>query len=310
MILWDLQVAMCKGGGTYLGKPLFSPHEIRDLEYDAIVVATIHAEEVRQVCMEVGIDMSKVIFVMNHHDFVDYNQDYEFIERILGHDFCVRIKSRDHVIVGVDTGTSLCLQDMHSLLEKDVDYVRYQTFQLVVEEIRKRNLPGSVAEAGVFRGDFAQYINCAFPGKHLYLFDSFEGFAKQESEQEKSNKQTTTAMIEAHKNASIEVVMSKMINREMADIRKGFIPETFAGLEEETYCFVSLDVDFGESILAGLRYFYPRLVSGGYIFVHDYHNGKLLSGVGNAVAKYEQEIGSSLAKVPLCDINGTLVITK
>ena len=71
---------------------------------------------------------------------------------------------------------------------------------------------------------------------------------------------------------------------------------------------MSIDVDLEDSIYEGLRYFYPRLETGGYIFVHDY-NG-ILAGVSTGIEKYEKEIKSSLHKFPICDNNGTLVITK
>ena len=45
---------------------------------------------------------------------------------------------------------------------QESDYVRIKCFELAVKEIRKRNVRGSVAEVGVFRGEFAQYINHAF----------------------------------------------------------------------------------------------------------------------------------------------------
>ena len=92
-------------------------------------------------------------------------------------------------------------------------------------------------------------------------------------------------------------------------IRKGLFPKTLAGLENEKYAFVSIDVDLKESILAGLQYFYPRLNKGGYIFLHDYNN-YFLDGVKEAVRIYENEIGMRLMKVPYADEGGTLVICK
>ena len=71
---------------------------------------------------------------------------------------------------------------------------------------------------------------------------------------------------------------------------------------------VSLDVDLEESTLAGLRYFYPRLTAGGYLLLHDCLS-PALPGVRAALRRYEQETGSRLHKVPLCDINGTVVIS-
>ena len=71
---------------------------------------------------------------------------------------------------------------------------------------------------------------------------------------------------------------------------------------------MSIDVDFEKSIYDCMDYFYPRMQGGGYIFVHDYNSS--LAGVKKAVKEYEEKLGQALHIVPLCDANGTLVITK
>ena len=86
----------------------------------------------------------------------------------------------------------------------------------------------------------------------------------------------------------------------------GVFPASLGGLEER-FCLVSLDVDLEESTLAGLRYFVPRLSPGGYLLLHDWHTPRL-AGVERALARYEAERGAPLHAVPLCDINGSLVI--
>lgn len=90
------------------------------------------------------------------------------------------------------------------------------------------------------------------------------------------------------------------------DTFKSFNWEEF---EEERFAFVSVDVDFEGSILESLRYFYPRLNSGGAIFLHGYNNSGL-KGVKTAVRRYEKELNVFLAKVPIADEGGTLVIMK
>jgi hypothetical protein len=90
-------------------------------------------------------------------------------------------------------------------------------------------------------------------------------------------------------------------------VKAGLFPESLNGLED-SFAFVSLDCDFEKPILDGLAYFYPRLSTGGYIFIHDYNSR--LGGVRNAVRKFEVESGQRLCKVPIIDNNGTLVITK
>lgn len=189
----------------------------------------------------------------------------------------------------------------------ETDYVRIKCFELAVKEIRKRNITGAVAEVGVFRGEFAQFINFAFPDKKCYLFDTFDGFNANEALNEVKNGNCTNAFIEAYKQTNIGVVLDRMRYIDNIIIKQGFFPESLEDLEEE-FAFVSLDVDFEKSIYEGLKYFYPRLSTGGYIFVHDYNSSLL--GVERAVDRFEKEIGISLCKMPLCDANGTLIITK
>ena len=92
-------------------------------------------------------------------------------------------------------------------------------------------------------------------------------------------------------------------------ICKGFFPDTTRDLKETKFAFVSIDVDFEQSIYEGLKFFYPRLNDGGMIFVHDYNN-RYLEGVKVAVHRYENEIGIKLKKVPLADEGGTVIVVK
>ncbi len=182
-----------------------------------------------------------------------------------------------------------------------------KAFELCVKEIRKRNILGSVAEAGVFRGEFAQYINTAFADRTLYLFDTFDGFNAQEALEEVKKGNCTESFVQAYKQTNISAVLEKMTYLDKIVIKQGLFPSSLNGLEDN-FAFVSLDMDFEESIYEGIKYFYPRLNKGGYIFVHDYNSDLL--GVERAIDHYEKESGIIICKVPLCDANGTLVITK
>ena len=91
---------------------------------------------------------------------------------------------------------------------------------------------------------------------------------------------------------------------------KGLFPQSVTQTAmEEIYAFVSIDVDFEESVYAGLEFFYPRLAENGVIYLHDY-NSAFLSGVKAAVERYEEELGGRMKKIPLADRAGTLVIVK
>lgn len=78
-----------------------------------------------------------------------------------------------------------------------------------------------------------------------------------------------------------------MVNPERCIIKKGFFPETAEGIDE-TFIFVSLDMDLYQPMLEGLRYFYPRMEKGGVILCHDYYS-TTLSGVRQAFSDFEKE---------------------
>jgi O-methyltransferase len=151
--------------------------------------------------------------------------------------------------------------------------------------IYENHIDGEVAELGVFQGDFAKHINTLFPDRTLYLFDTFEGFSEMDIEKEKEI--GTKRVLERSYNysgTSVELVMSKMKNPEKCVIRKGFFPKTAEGIESD-FALVSLDADLYQPMLEGLKYFYPRVVKGGYIFVHDFFTDTF-TGTKEAVMEY------------------------
>lgn len=290
---------------SFMGKRVFAPVEMEDREYDAILVITIHAKEIYDQSKELQLDLDKMIFVYNNYVAMDINTNYTLAEKIFGKVYSDVIRNR-YLLVRKNEVAEMAGRVL-SAGYSEMDYVRIKTFELVTEEIRQKNLQGAVAEVGVFRGEFAQYINASFPDKKCYLFDTFEGFAQDEAQDEVKRGHATDAIVEAYKDTNVKLVMDKMKHPEMVEIRKGLFPDSLNGLEDQ-FAFVSIDVDFEKSIYDCMDYFYPRMLGGGYIFVHDYNSS--LAGVKKAVKEYEERSGQVLHRVPLCDANGTLVITK
>jgi hypothetical protein len=60
------------------------------------------------------------------------------------------------------------------------DIVRHEVLKLVIAEIYRREVPGCVAELGVYKGDFAKRNNIHFPDRKLFLFDTFDGFDERD----------------------------------------------------------------------------------------------------------------------------------
>lgn len=130
------------------------------------------------------------------------------------------------------------------------------------------HLAGDFAECGVYKGGTALLLARILGNdvnKKLYLFDSFKGLPKVDQEKDPwfSEGQYCAESVEA-----VEELLSDF--RRMIDIRCGWIPETFSGLEDCRYAFAHLDVDLYQSTLDCCRYFYPRLVAGGVLLFDEY----------------------------------------
>lgn len=301
-----------KSDDFFAKKPLFKPDEVKKLEYDAILVSTIFAEEIAQTCLKYEIDLNKVIFVYGNVKSEDMNLDYKFIEKILGSKYAAFIKNRYHQIRDIDIDINAKKKDFDISDFSDKkpyrsDYIRVKTFELLVDEIRRGCIEGQVAELGVFQGEFAQFINAAFPDRKLYLFDTFEGFDEKELYLEWGNEYGIFAEQDTHKNTSVQIVMNRMKYQDNIIIKKGLFPHSLDGLDEK-FAFVSLDCDYEESLYQGLEYFYPRLEKGGYIMMHDYNN--FLTCAKKAIKRYEDGQRIKIPKVPIPDAQGSLILSK
>ncbi|TDF93505.1 TylF/MycF/NovP-related O-methyltransferase [Paenibacillus piri] len=221
----------------------------------------------------------------------------------------------DYIIISNIHGTIIRKQlqeELNIQPEKIIDYfnnlwmdTRVATLRLVANEIYDNSISGSVAEFGVFKGEFAKYINEAFPDRKLYLFDTFSGFDERDVAVDIENNFSNSTVGEFNY-SNVESVLEKMIHRDNCIVRKGYFPETANGLDDQ-FAFVNIDVDLYSPIYEGLKYFFPRMTEGGYIFVHDY-NSVRFEGVKHAVKKFCNETNAKL--LPLSDLCGSVVIIK
>ena len=202
------------------------------------------------------------------------------------------------------TGTLQFLQRDREIDHNYFDYIRLSTLELISFEIKKRNLEGNVAELGVYKGKFARFINRFFPERKLYLFDTFEGFDNRDITSEKS--QNFSSGAQDFSATSIAAVLKRMPFPDKCIPVKGFFPESTKGIEDN-FVLVSLDADLYQPIYAGLNFFYPRLVSGGYILIHDFNNDNY-KGSRKAVEQFCSE--QNINFVPLPDSGGTAIISK
>lgn len=178
------------------------------------------------------------------------------------------------------------------------------------EFVYEKGLHGSVAECGVFKGEFAKYINEFFPDRKCYLFDSFEGFQEADISADKTHSAYSDFFetILDFSDTALKHVMYKMPNPNQIIVKKGYVPETLEGINDE-FCFVNLDMDLYQPMLEAIRFFYPKMVNGGAMLLHDYYSGHILPGVKDAVNQYEKETGKYLYKIP-SEASSSLIIMK
>lgn len=189
-------------------------------------------------------------------------------------------------------------------LEPNLDYVRTSTLELCAHEIKLKKMEGNIAEVGVYKGNFAMKLNMLFPDKDLYLFDTFEGFDSKDVKLEKEKKYSTGE--QDFSDTSVDYVLNKMPNRNKCIAKKGFFPDTAQNISDK-FCFVSLDPDLYQPIYDGLEFFFPKLVKGGYIFIHDFNN-EGYRGARQAVEDFCNKYGIGFTPIP--DNSGTAIITK
>ena len=281
-------------GDTFLERPVLLPEQLPLERCELLIVTARHADAISRRCTELGIPPEKCLFLKNNMVLADRNAACIHAREVLGEELLKRLLPRHRIVP-----TPAQLADSR-LPEQELsnDYVRLATLELLCRRLAE--VPGAAAELGVYRGFFARCINLSLPERRLYLFDSFEGFAEEAEAAE--------AFHAAHRNTAIDKVLAMMPYPESITVKPGFFPESLHGLEDR-FCLVSLDVDFYQTTLDGLRYFWPRLEKGGCLLLHDWGSPKL-PGVAAALAAYEAEIGQRIPAVPLCDVGGSLVLCK
>jgi O-methyltransferase len=191
-------------------------------------------------------------------------------------------------------------------LTMQLDYIRYATAELICRQIDKQGLQGDIAEVGVYQAWWARVVNYHLPERTMYLFDTFEGFDQRDlAGQARAGLSPEAPYVVGVLDP--EEALSFLPHREKAIVRPGWFPATAEGLEDRTFCYVDVDTGLYEPTLAGLRWFYPRLVPGGYLNVVDYNNAHT-HGVMPAVEEFADEVG--LGFVPVPDHGGCVTFVK
>ncbi len=179
------------------------------------------------------------------------------------------------------------------------DEVRYSTLALAIQRILNDSIPGSFAEVGVYQGVTSHFVHSQAPDRDLYLFDTFEGFPKQDLEVRRDDRFQDT---------SLETVAAFLGPSPSIKFRKGYFPDTAAGLENEKFSLLILDVDLYQTSLEVLNFFYPRMTRGGYIFLHDFNSTESDRAISRALDEFMADKPELIFEIP--DFHGTALFRK
>ncbi|OGJ44052.1 hypothetical protein A2307_02655 [Candidatus Peregrinibacteria bacterium RIFOXYB2_FULL_33_20] len=157
--------------------------------------------------------------------------------------------------------------------ETEVLSYDFELLQIYKSIEQTKNLTGSIAEVGVYKGGTAKLICESKGNKKFYLFDTFSGHPEV-------SEIDLPRHYKGRLKSSYKEVCAYLNKYQNIFIYKGIFPSTSAPIINETFSFVNLDADLYRSILESLDFFYPRMVKGGIIIIHDYH---WLEGVRKAV---------------------------
>jgi O-methyltransferase len=134
------------------------------------------------------------------------------------------------------------------------------------------------------------------------LFDTFDGFSDCDFSFED---ESVHSMKNSFADTSAAFVLNIMPHKNRCVIKQGYFPESASDVDD-SFVFVSLDMDLYKPTLEGLKFFYPKLATGGYIFIHDYFHEKF-TGVEKAVRDFVNDAGITFS--PLGD-DCSVVISK
>jgi O-methyltransferase len=145
---------------------------------------------------------------------------------------------------------------------------------------RTSAIEGAIAECGVFRGctlvSMAIYLQQRGSAKHLYGFDSFEGFGDviRYDEKLKTSEVDPNMRAEGFSDTSPDLVNRKLNLFGLRNVQliPGFFETSLVKCPETRFSFVHLDCDAFESYRTCLRHFYPLMAPGGIISLDEYND--------------------------------------
>lgn len=307
-----------KQGRLFFGRPVFPPEAAADMDVDFYLIGSLsYAQEMKQTLHKFHVPHDKIFCLLRGRS--SSVKSFHRVNRALFQQNNMAIRTvKEEYLSQYFNNYAVCQMRLdfetrtkafylyEDYLLKGIDYVRLSTIELLAREIDDRNVEGAIGELGVYQGHLTKMLHALFPGRHFYLFDTFEGF-RQEDIQMEQEKGYSGAESGHFSDTNVELVLEKLGRPDNVHIIKGYFPASTRQTEDRKYAFVSIDADLYQPTYEGLKYFYRLLSPGGYILVHDFNFEKYM-GVKEAVRTFCAEAG--IGYVPVSDYFGSVLIAK
>lgn len=162
-----------------------------------------------------------------------------------------------------------------------------RAFNVYTAFVRSLDLPGDVAECGVFTGEtsaeLVRYLEAAGVDKTVHMFDAFEGLPPLITAEERALA-SGDALREANFRCDETGVETTMTGLSRYELHGGLFSDTFPSFDRRL-CFIHADADLYESTVGVIELAERCLVPGGTIVFDDYES-PFFPGVKLAVDRH------------------------
>ncbi len=161
-----------------------------------------------------------------------------------------------------------------------------------------KDVEGSIAEVGTYRGGSAFLLSAFSYNKKVFLFDTYEGLpdSQRTIEGEPSQGWLSNTSIDYVK----DFVLNSGIELSKLFLLKGLFPQSAENIKVSNFSLVHLDTDLYSSTFDSLKYFYPKLSKKGRIIIHDY-NCFGCPGVKKAVKQFILDTDSNVINLEISE---------
>ena len=185
-----------------------------------------------------------------------------------------------------------------------VGHKRLNNVQQCMEDVLANDVPGDVIETGVWRGGTTIFMRALLKAyeikdRKVFVADSFEGLPVPKDESDGHDLSGSEYL-----SISLEQVQENFrrfgLLDDQVEFLKGWFCDTLPTAPIEKLAILRLDGDLYSSTMDALNNLYPKVSSGGYVIVDDYHSWVACK---QAVTDYRAEHGIT-AEIQSVDWSG------